>query len=107
MPQQLLHPPQVKSGPDKVDRKAVSKRMWVDVNVYQTTVFLDDVPDLHAREGENRLKLRMLCVEMYSERRDSVSRSSITLRCLFPFAFVMFITWFVVPGLGVVSTRVH
>jgi hypothetical protein len=44
MPQQLLHPPQIKSGSHKVDRKAVPKGMRVNFNVDHTPVLLDDVP---------------------------------------------------------------
>ena len=29
----------------------------VDVDIDHTAIFLDDVPDLHAREGENRSEL--------------------------------------------------
>jgi len=58
--------------------------MGMDVDIDHSTVFLDDVPDLHTREGKNGLKLwGMLCVEMYSERRAKVSGSSITRRYLF------------------------
>jgi hypothetical protein len=50
MPQQLLHPPQVKPEPDKVDGMAVPERMKVDVNIDHPAVLLDDVPDLLSLE---------------------------------------------------------
>jgi hypothetical protein len=56
MSQQLLHPPEVKAGPHEVNGKAVPERMGVDVYADHTTIFLDTVPDLHAREGKNGLK---------------------------------------------------
>ena len=48
MPQQLLHPAEVKSGPEKVDSKVVPERVRVDVHADHTPVLLDDVPDLNA-----------------------------------------------------------
>jgi len=40
MPQQLLHPPQVKSRPHEVDRKAVPERVGVDVHADHQPYFL-------------------------------------------------------------------
>jgi len=48
VPQQQLHPAGINSRADGVDGKRMPERVRVDVNVDHTTVFLDDVPDLHA-----------------------------------------------------------
>ena len=40
MPQQLLHTPQVKTEPDKVDGKAVPERMRMNVNANHLPIFL-------------------------------------------------------------------
>jgi hypothetical protein len=58
MPQQLLHPPQVKTRPHEVNAKAVPERVRMNVNVNHLTILLNDVPDLHAREGKHMSKLR-------------------------------------------------
>ena len=41
-----------------MDCKAVSERVGVSVDVDHMAVLLDDVPDLHAREGKNESNLR-------------------------------------------------
>jgi len=38
--QQLLHTPQVKARPDKVDGKAMPKRMGMDINANHLPIFL-------------------------------------------------------------------
>ena len=40
MAQQLLHPPKVKSGPDKMDGEAMSKGMGMHINTYHLPIFL-------------------------------------------------------------------
>jgi len=40
MPQQLLHAPQVKSGPDKVNGKAMPECVGMNVNANHLPIFL-------------------------------------------------------------------
>jgi len=38
MPQQLLHPPEVKAGPHEVNRKAVPERVGMNVDIDQNRI---------------------------------------------------------------------
>jgi len=54
MPQQLLHPPKVKSGPDKVNSKRMSKCMRVDIEACHLSILLDNGVDLPSFDAKDR-----------------------------------------------------